>query len=89
MHPGADDRKARIVSGLGAVVVGYRHDARRLVRLKELYGLQAIRVGRCIGACGYDVFFYSGGVDAVRERDAQVICEQCKTHYHGEILAEL
>lgn len=77
------------MSGLGRIVVGYRKGDRRVHQLEDTFGLHAVAVRTCMAGCGYPVLFYSGGVDAVRERDAEVICEECKTLYYPELLAEL
>jgi hypothetical protein len=74
--------------GIGRVVVGYRAHDRRRLRLQDDYGIQAVPVRRCMAGCGYLVYFYSGGIDAVKERDAEVVCAECKDQYYPEIMAQ-
>ena len=75
--------------GFGRVVVGYRHNDRRRYRLLDLYGITSVPVRKCMAGCGYDVYFYSGGIDAVREKDAEVVCDECRQRYYHHILAEV
>jgi hypothetical protein len=77
------------VAGIERIVVGYRPGDRKVAYLKEHYGLETIAVRPCIAGCGYPVSFYSGGLDAVRERDAEVVCTVCKDLYYPELMAEL
>ena len=77
------------MAGLGRVVVGYRGNDRRRLRLLDEHGLHSVAIRKCMAGCGYDVFFFSGGVDAVRDRDAEVVCTECKELYYPEIMAEL
>jgi hypothetical protein len=72
-----------------SIVVGHREGSRKIYELKELYGINCVMVRRCMAGCGYPVYFASGGIDAVREKDADVICTECKEHYYPEIMAEL
>lgn len=74
---------------LGRIVVGYRPGDRRVQRNRELFGLEPRVVRKCMAGCGYPVFFYSGGVDAVSERDAEVVCSVCKEQFYPELMAEL
>lgn len=76
-------------SGIGRIVVGYRPGDRRVNRNRELYGLEPRVVRRCFAGCGYPVLFYSGGVDAISERDAEVVCSVCKDEFYPELMAEL
>lgn len=77
------------MAGYGRVVVGYReHDRRRLLLLDK-YGIQSVAIRKCMAGCGYPVYFFSGGVDAVRERDAEVVCDECRQRYYDHILAEV
>lgn len=76
-------------TGLGRIVVGYRPGDRRVNRNRELYGLEPTVIRKCMAGCGYPVLFYSGGVDAVRERDAEVICSECKERFYPDLMAEL
>lgn len=80
---------APTTSGVGRIVVGYRPGDRRVIRNLELYGLEAHAVRRCYAGCGYPVLFYSGGVDAVTDRDAEVVCMECKTEFYADLIAEL
>jgi hypothetical protein len=75
--------------GLGRVVVGYRANDRRRLQLLDTYGITSVPIRKCMAGCGYDVYFYSGGVDAVRERDAEVVCDECRQRYYPEIMAEI
>lgn len=73
------------MSGLGRVVVGYRHTDPRRWKLD-----QSIReAGRCIAGCGFGVWFVPSGQSAVRDRDAQPICDDCYQLYKDEVQAEL
>lgn len=75
--------------GIGRVVVGYRSHDRRRHYLLDTFGISSVPVRKCMAGCGYDVFFYSGGIDAVREKDAEVVCDECRQRYYPEILAEV
>lgn len=75
--------------GLGRIVVGYRPGDRRVQRLKDEFGLEVVPVRKCMAGCGYPVSFFSGGIDAVREKDAHVICTECKNEYYPDIMREL
>ena len=77
------------MSGIGRIVVGYRPGDRRVNRNRELYGLEPRVIRSCMAGCGYPVFFYSGGVDAVSERDAEVVCSECRERYYPDLIAEL
>ena len=77
------------MSGIGRIVVGYRPGDRRVLKLKDQYGIHAIVVRKCYAGCGYPVSFFSGGVDAVRERDAEVVCDECRQLYYPELMAEI
>lgn len=77
------------MSGLERIVVGYRPGSRRIQWLKDTYGLNAVAVRKCMAGCGYPVYFYSGGIDAVRERDAEVVCEECKQEHYADLMREL
>ena len=77
------------MAGLERIVVGYRKGDRRVHQLEDVYGLHAVAVRNCMAGCGYPVVFYSGGIDAVRERDAEVICDVCKELYYGDLMREL
>ena len=77
------------MSGIGRIVVGHREGSREIHRLADLYGLQAVKVRKCMAGCGYPVYFYSGGIDAIRERDAEVVCVECKQQYYPELMREI
>lgn len=77
------------MSGLGSVVVGYRPGDRRILALADRYGIHTVAVRKCVAGCGYPVRFYSGGVDAARDRDAEVVCDECRQRYYPEIMADL
>lgn len=76
-------------SGVGRIVVGYRPGDRRVLENLERFGLEAHEVRKCFAGCGYPVLFYSGGVDAVRDRDAEVVCTVCKNEFYSDLIAEL
>lgn len=76
-------------SGVGRIVVGYRPGDRRVIENLERYGLEAHEVRKCYAGCGYPVLFYSGGVDAVKDRDAEVVCTVCKEEFYSDLIAEL
>lgn len=76
-------------SGIGRIVVGYRPGSRRIQLLRDRYGLEAVAVRKCYAGCGYPVHFYSGGVQAVTERDAEVVCQECRDEFYPHLLAEL
>lgn len=75
--------------GLGRIVVGYREGDRRMYKLRDQFGLEAVPVRRCMAGCGYPVYFYSGGIDAVREKDAEVVCMECKDQYYPDLMREI
>lgn len=75
--------------GLGRVVVGYREGSRIIKQLEDTYGLHAVKVRKCMAGCGYPVYFVPSGIDAVRDRDAEVVCVECKEQYYPEIMAEI
>lgn len=77
------------MSGLGRVVVGYRKHDRRRLQLIDDYGVHSVAVRPCVAGCGYPVFFVASGQDAVRHRDAEVICQECYDLYKDQVLAEL
>ena len=75
--------------GLGRVVVGYREGDRRRHQLQAQFGITSVMVRKCVAGCGYPVYFYSGGIQAVRDRDAEVVCDECRQRYYPELMAEL
>jgi len=77
------------MAGLGRIVVGYRQNDRRVQRLRDEFGIEAVVVRNCYAGCGYPVWFFSGGIDAVRERDAEVVCDECRQLYYPELMAEI
>ncbi len=77
------------MSGLGSVVVGYRANDRRRLQLLDQFGIQSVAVRPCIAGCGYPVYFFSGGIDAARDRDAEVICDECRQLYYTDVIAAL
>lgn len=77
------------MAGLGAVVVGYREGNRQIQRLKDEHGLDAVECGKCIAGCNYPVYFVLSGRDAIRYRDAQIMCDECYDLYEAQIEAEL
>lgn len=77
------------MAGIERIVVGWREGSRKIYELRDLYGIEAVAVRTCYAGCGYPVYFASGGRDAVRERDAEVICQECRDLYYPELMAEL
>lgn len=77
------------MAGLERIVVGHRKGSRKVAYLEDTFGLHAVEVRKCMAGCGYPVYFYSGGVDAVRDRDAEVVCEECRDLYYPELLKEV
>ena len=77
------------MTGIGRIVVGHREGSRKVYELADLYGINCVAVRKCYAGCGYPVYFASGGIDAVRERDAEVICEECKQLYYRDLIIEL
>lgn len=77
------------MSGIDRIVVGYRPGSRRIQWLRDTYGIHAVAVRKCMAGCGYPVHFFSGGIDAVSDRDAEVICEECKELYYADLLREM
>lgn len=77
------------MAGIERIVVGHREGSRRVQQLRDLYGLEAVAVRKCYAGCGYPVYFYSGGIDAVRERDAEVVCQECRDQYYPELMKEV
>lgn len=75
--------------GIGRLVVGYRKGDRRVHQLRDDFGIHAVAVRKCIAGCGYPVYFFSGGIDAVREKDAEVICDECRQEHYGDLMAEI
>lgn len=75
--------------GIGRIVVGYRPGDRRVQELRDTFGLEVREVRQCFAGCGYPVSFYSGGIDAVNERDAEVVCAECKAEFYPELMAAL
>ena len=77
------------MSGLERIVVGHRKGSRKVQYLQDTFGLHAVAVRNCMAGCGYPVYFYSGGIDAVRERDAEVVCEECRELYYPDLMREV
>lgn len=71
------------------LVVGHRHGSRKIQKLADDFGIHCVAVRKCIAGCGYPVYFASGGIDAARDKDAEVICEECKAEFYADIVAEL
>jgi len=66
------------MAGLGRVVVGYRENDRRRLRLIDTFGIAVTPVRKCAAGCGHLVYFTPSGIAACRDRDAEVICDECK-----------
>ena len=77
------------MTGIERIVVGYREGSRNVQQLADLYGIHCVAVRKCYAGCGYPVYFATGGIDAVRDRDAEVVCVECKERYYPQLIAEL
>lgn len=77
------------MAGLERIVVGHRKGSRRVHELEDQFGIRCVEVRNCMAGCGYPVYFASGGVAAVVDRDAEVICQECRDRYYGDLLREL
>jgi hypothetical protein len=75
--------------GIERIVVGWREGSRKVNELRDTFGIHAVAVRKCMAGCGYPVYFASGGIDAVRDRDAEVICQECRDLYYPELIKEL
>ena len=71
------------------IVVGHRKGSRKVQQLIDQFGIHCVEVRQCYAGCGYPVMFASGGIDAVRDRDAEVVCTECKEEFYPNIMAEL
>lgn len=76
------------MAGLRAVVVGYRKDDRRRLRLVHEHGIASVPVKRC-ASCGYPTFFVASGQDAYMQRDPEVLCDPCYQRHKDQVVAEL
>lgn len=77
------------MAGLERIVVGHRKGSRMVQWLADSFGIHCVAVRQCMAGCGYPVYFASGGIAAVVERDAEVICTECKERYYPQLIAEL
>lgn len=77
------------MAGLRAVIVGYRHNDRRRLRLAGETGLQSVPIRKCVAGCGFPVYFVPSGQTAFRERDPEVICTECYELHKDQVQAEL
>lgn len=77
------------MAGIERIVVGHRKGSRKIQLLADQFGINCVFVRDCMAGCGYPVAFASGGIAAVVDRDAEVICEECKELYYGDIMREL
>jgi len=73
------------VTGLGRVLVGYRENDRRRLRLLDEHGVNAVPIRPCAAGCGYRVFVNPSGLAAMHDRDPEVICEPCAIEHRVEI----
>ena len=65
-----------------AIVIGYAEgDLRRFVEKRPPADILG---GRCI-SCRRKVFFNAFGISAIRERDADVCCDDCERRYQADI----
>lgn len=72
------------MASLGRVVVGYRPGDRRIKRAED-QGHPVRVTTSCAAGCGYPVWYTPSGYDAARNRDAEVICDDCYQRYKSEI----
>lgn len=63
------------MAGYGRVVVGWRYNDRRRYRPDEMGHLPRM-AGPCIG-CGDPTYLLNSGIAAIREKDAEIICDLC------------
>jgi hypothetical protein len=64
------------VSGLDNLIVGYPEGDPRIALLWEEHGHRAVPHRGCLN-CGVICYFVPSGVDAIRSRDPEVVCERC------------
>lgn len=64
------------MSGIENVIVGYRDGSPRIAELWEVHGHRTVPHRGCM-ACGRMTWFVPSGVDAIRSRDPEVICDEC------------
>ncbi len=64
-----------------AIVIGFRKEDLRRFQMRPAALVDA---GKCIG-CSHHVYLNWLGVSAIRERDADVCCDECESRYHAEI----
>jgi len=76
-------------AGIGRIVVGHREGSRKIRELADLFGIHCVAVRKCYAGCGHLVYFASGGIDAVQERDAEVVCTECKELHYPELMAAI
>lgn len=68
-----------------AIVVGFLEgDTRRHFKIPKA----DIVGGKCI-SCGKPVYFNLFGVSAIREKDADVVCDHCERRYGADIDRDL
>ena len=67
------------------LLIGYRPGDRRIHEIVDKYGIRFLAVRKCIGGCGYPVHFNASGLATARDRDADVICENCMNENRAEI----
>lgn len=72
------------MASLGRVVVGWRPGDRAMQRAID-QGETVRETSRCAAGCGYPVFYAYSGYTAARDRDAEVICDDCYQRYKDEI----
>lgn len=64
------------------IVVGFRsEDQRRYLKIPPA----DIRAGKCVAGCGCEVFVNRYGASALRERDADPICENCNAREGADV----
>lgn len=64
------------MSGLENLIVGWQEGHPRIRELWEQGGRVALPHRACLN-CGTMTFFSESGVDAIRSRDPEVVCERC------------
>lgn len=65
------------MSRLERVIVGYRQGDPRIGELWEQHGRNALPYRKCAAGCGAVVWFVESGVDAIRARDPEPVCDVC------------
>ena len=62
--------------GFENLIVGYRDGSPQIAYLWEQHGHRALPHRSCM-SCGRMTWFVQSGVDAIRSKDPEVICDEC------------